>query len=93
MSAFAPDFANVMAYKRGEMSEAEYTVQYKHRMRQSLSTEPEKWEQLKEHKEVALACYCASGQFCHRHLFADMMARYLEKEGFKVVQMGEVLPV
>lgn len=93
MRAFAPNFDYVMAYKRGEMSEEEYTFHYLERMKTSRRVNPQAWEKLKEQKEVALACYCASGVFCHRHLFSGLMKDYLKEQGFETSLMGELLPV
>lgn len=90
--AFAPDFGDVKAYKRGELSEQEYSRIYLQRMRQSLQENPNAWHKLREYRQVALACYCKPGAFCHRHLFADMMKSYLEKNGIKAHIEGEITP-
>lgn len=90
--ALAPEFTHVMQYKRGEMGEREYTERYRSKMRQSLIQTPHHWARFKELPRVAVACYCASGVFCHRHLFADMLKKYLEREGSTVLLRGEILP-
>lgn len=89
---FAPEYRQVMRYKCGEINEVEYTEMYEERMRFSLRTYPAVWEKLKSHPRVAVACYCSPGKFCHRHLFTDMMAKYLEREGYRPVKEGELLP-
>lgn len=90
--AFAPDYAKVMEYKAGEVSEEEYTRLYLARMEESRERFPRRWEQLKEFEKVALACYCRAGVFCHRLIFRDLMKDYLEEAGHEVVLTGEVLP-
>lgn len=89
---FAPEYRQVMRYKYKEIGEVEYTQLYEERMRYSLKTYPKVWEMLKDHPRVALACYCTPGNFCHRRLFADMMAKYLESEGYRAKKEGELLP-
>lgn len=90
--AFSPDFREVMLYKRGETSEADYTRIYIHRMRNSYSRGKEEWEKLKQYvdHDVVVACYCAPGAFCHRHIFVDLLEKYLKREGIELVRMGEL---
>ncbi len=89
--SFAPFFGDVMKYKNGEMEEEEYTEIYLARMARSQKLFPDKWEMLKEEPRVALACYCRANVFCHRHLFAPLMQKYLEEANFTVTQKGEVI--
>jgi hypothetical protein len=86
---FAPDYGEVMRYKRGETSQEEYTELYIQRMRYTLRSKPLVWEQLKSYEQVALACYCRAGEFCHRHIFLDLMTKYLHQYGYTIKYMGE----
>jgi ribA/ribD-fused uncharacterized protein len=88
--AFAPVFSNVMAYKDGTLSEEEYTRRYLEKMAASQVTSASIWEELLVHKQVAVACYCTPGKFCHRHLFVPIMKAYLEERGHTVELMGEL---
>jgi hypothetical protein len=89
--AFAPLFDNVMAYKRGELSEEEYLERYLMRMRQSRRKFPEEWEKLKTLSDkIAVACYCRDGAFCHRHPFRDLLSDYLKDAQFEVKHAGEL---
>lgn len=90
IAAFAPDFNDIMKYKRGELSEEEYTEIYLKRMERSKVACPRFWKSLNRRYEVALACYCKAGVFCHRHLFKDLMQKELEQQGFTVIQEGEL---
>lgn len=90
VQAFAPDYTVVMDYKRGEVSEEDYTQIYHDRMAYSLTRFPDKWAQLKTKDRIALACYCRPGEFCHRKLFAVLAKDYLEKQGFEVHLEGEL---
>lgn len=87
--AFAPDFGDVMKYKRGEMDEQEYTRIYKRRMELSRMANVSLWNNLKKAKKMAIACYCKAGVFCHRHLLKEDFKTYLELAGFEVKLMGE----
>jgi hypothetical protein len=90
IAAFAPDFNDVMRYKRGELFEGEYTKIYLERMARSKIVCPRYWRSLNRRPEIALACYCKAGVFCHRHLFKKLMQEELEQQGFTVIQEGEI---
>lgn len=80
VQAFAPDFELVKRFKRHEMSEDDYTDEYVRRMAQSRKLFPKIWEQLNDKDQVALACYCRAGDYCHRRLFVPLMKSYLQEE-------------
>ena len=83
---FAPTWENLMEYKRGEMDMEEYGLRYLGKLDQLPDSA---WEKIKEHKRVAFACYCAAGEFCHRHIFSNQVASRLAKQGFLIERMGE----
>jgi hypothetical protein len=87
----APDYGVVMQYKRGEVSEEEYTKIYLDRMEHSRSVCPNKWAALMRLPLFAIACYCPSGVFCHRHLLKNDIKDYLEKQGHTVILEGELV--
>lgn len=77
----APTWGMVMGYKRGTLSEEEYTQQYMNILRRSQKSYPGKWERtLRNHEKLAFLCYCPVGDFCHRILLRDEMARYAREE-------------
>jgi hypothetical protein len=89
--AFAPLFDDVMAYKRGALSEEQYTRRYLARMRHSRREQAKEWERIKTLPDrIALACYCKVGVFCHRHLFRDLLSNYLKDAQFEVKYAGEL---
>ena len=90
IAEFAPDFNNVMSYKRGEMTIPDYSAAYLDKMRNSLREHPQVWKQLTEKTNVAFACYCRAHEFCHRHSFANMAMLYLQSMGMEVELMGEI---
>jgi hypothetical protein len=87
--AFAPSYSNVMRYKDGQLSKEEYTELYLAKMTQSQLSHPDAWQQLLNHTNVAVACYCTPGKFCHRHLFWSLMKAYLEERGHTAEYKGE----
>jgi hypothetical protein len=87
----SPDFGVVMQYKRGEITEEEYTKIYLDRMEQSRKVCPLEWEALLRVPLIAVACYCPAGKFCHRHLLKNEIKIYLEKQGHTVILEGELV--
>ncbi len=90
VKAFAPDFAEVKKYKRGETSDEDYTKLYLDRMARSKVVCPKLWAGLDRRYEIVIACYCKAGAFCHRHLFVALMKEQLEQQGHEVILEGEM---
>ena len=77
----APTWGMVMGYKRGELTEEEYTQQYMEILARSQKELRGKWERtLQNHEKIALLCYCRRDEFCHRTLLRDEMARFARQE-------------
>lgn len=89
---FAPTWDNLLAYKRGELNTVDYTDRYLAKVAATVQTHPEAWSELARNQNMVFACYCKAGDFCHRHIFTTMMARYLQTTGNRVQIMGELLP-
>lgn len=89
VKAFAPNWNDVMRYKDGVVSDEQYTDLYLRKMAESKLTKREDWKRLLAYHDVAVACYCRPGKFCHRHLFVPLMQRYLEDLGHTVEIKGE----
>lgn len=90
IQAFAPDYKAVIAYKEGKLSEEEYTIRYKEKMYLSREEHKKFWKQLLKYPQIAFACYCPAGEFCHRHLFVEMVKDYLEQQDIVVKLGGEI---
>jgi hypothetical protein len=90
--ALAPDFRAVMAYKRGDLSEAEYTALYEAKMEKSRKVYDYVWKSLlaPPNRRIAIACYCPKGVFCHRHLFLKMLQTYYKEHNRELIYMGEL---
>lgn len=90
LQSFAPLFENVMLYKRGLLNEDQYTFLYVERMRESLRTDEQPWLTLLQNKKQVFACYCKSGTFCHRLIFADLFTKYAASKQLIVLNHGEL---
>jgi uncharacterized protein YeaO (DUF488 family) len=42
---------------------------------------------------VTLACYCADGDFCHRHIAVDVISKIAKSLGIEVIELGEVTQI
>lgn len=89
---FAPSWDIVLAVKRGEITEEQYTERYIELMRKSYFANREKWHSvMKDEEEVAIACYCTPGKFCHRHLLIDIFKKLCEKHNIPFEYRGEFI--
>lgn len=88
--AFGPSWDMVLGHKAGTLSDEQYTEQYVQRMRASVREHGAAWNELGQHDKIALACFCRTGAFCHRHLLAGMVTKYLTSKGITVQFHGEL---
>lgn len=92
IATFAPEPSVLWAYKRGEVSDDLYTQLYLERLKQQCRTSHEVFESfLLNEGEVCVACYCAHGKFCHRHIFVPFMIDLAEDNGYLLRYGGEIL--
>lgn len=93
---FAPSQKLLVDYKgwynTPGVSDAEYTRRFTDQMRASLLANWNSWKWLLRQSEVALSCYCAAGEFCHRHLLVDLLIKAGAKYGVDVQYAGELAP-
>lgn len=68
---FAPTAELLRAYKNSFITAAEYTEIFQKLMRERYQEDKDHWLKLFQFDEVALACYCPAGEFCHRHLIRE----------------------
>jgi hypothetical protein len=92
IKTFAPTWENLKAYRAGAMSKADYAREYYDKVLASFKTNEQDWKDLAANHNVAYACYCKPGDFCHRHFFAPLAIAYLQSIGKKVQFMGELIP-
>lgn len=107
-SVFAPTWDMVLGYKayrrqlehpeeplgkHAPIDEATYTRLYHERMNQSWKENRQQWLSVIESNEpMAIACFCAPGEFCHRHLLKDIFEKLCAARGIEFLYYGELLP-
>jgi hypothetical protein len=89
---FAPEASVLWAYKRGEVSDDQYTELYLTRLRALFRASPEVFEEfLSRPGPIAVACYCTAGKFCHRHIFLAFIREIAEDNNYDISYLGEIL--
>lgn len=88
---FAPTGNILWPYKRGEINEDQYTQGFYRVIKQRIEEDYKPWHWLINQESVCLACYCAHGKFCHRHLLKRPIEYLCRKEGIKYIDEGEPL--
>jgi uncharacterized protein YeaO (DUF488 family) len=91
IQAFAPTWPMVMNHKKGLITDQQYTEMYLEKMRQSYLSNKSYWEGLlKNHDKLVLCCYCKFGDFCHRHILAEILVTLAKALGIEASYEGEV---
>ena len=68
----APSKDLLLGYKNGQISDAEYTVQFLAQLEKlNANNIIEDLRKLGNGKSVGLICHCSTKNFCHRHLVAE----------------------
>lgn len=98
LEAFAPTWDMVKLSKDSAVdgitsvdAMAVYETQYRELMKQSMLDHPKDWFNIFHVGDIALACYCGSGKFCHRHILADILQDYAEDNYYRIENVGELL--
>lgn len=87
---FAPTWEIVTAVKSGRITQQQYTEHYLSLMRKSWLNNRQRWLDLCHQDTAAIACYCAQGVFCHRHLLAEYLKRVCVSQDIPFVLKGEL---
>jgi len=76
----APPMDLLNKYKRGEVGENEFIIEYESYL-DSLDGKKvvKQLEQLAGGRDVVLLCYESIGDFCHRHLFLEWLQRFCKE--------------
>jgi len=89
---FAPYKDVLYAYKRGEVTDDQYTEIYLTKLTERLRAVPEDFQGFLERPgPIAVACYCKAGKFCHRHLFVDFIREVADDNGYTIYYLGEIV--
>lgn len=89
-SVFAPSWDIVMGVKNNTITTYQYTQAYYAMMRQSWNANRARWMEVMNMDKVVLCCYCAAGEFCHRHLLSDMLIKCCKAYGIEAIYGGEI---
>lgn len=87
---FHPGWDIVTGVKDGHITEEEYTEVYLGRMRESYLKNASRWNEVLKMEQVALACYCSPGKFCHRHLLKDIFMKLCRHHDVPFTYQGEI---
>ena len=72
---FAPTWKMVNEVKKGIISIEHYSELYRCMMVLSYYNNKQVWHDVLTRKRVVLACFCPSGDFCHRNLLAGYLMK------------------
>jgi len=87
---FAPSWDIVMGVKNGSVSMPQYVDRYHDLMKKSYLSNTSRWMELLQMDVLVLCCYCRAGEFCHRHLLADMIIKTARFFGIECTYGGEI---
>lgn len=90
--ALAPTWDMVMGYKEGRLTDAQYTDQYLKLLRERYAKDPAPFLSLLQRERTVLLCYCADGEFCHRHIAQGVLLKIARSHGVVAFNGGEVRP-
>lgn len=86
---FAPTWDFLMKHKQ-DKNDQDYIDKFIPLMRESYKNDKQQWLDLCNKEEVALACYCKAGDFCHRHLLVDILEKVCEANNIEFERKGEI---
>lgn len=89
---FSPTRDLLNRYQYHGLSEADYRREYIELMRQSYRVNKTVWLSIANMPKVTIACYCKAGQFCHRHILAELFERVCHINNIPYQLMKEITP-
>lgn len=90
--ALSPLRTMVNRHKSGAISDEQYTKEYLELLRWRYQWYPQVFIDILSRGRVVLACYCAEGKFCHRHLAVDVLRKIADQHKIPFTYEGELLP-
>ncbi len=91
---FAPTWDMVLGSKGRNgakpLTKEQYTSLYLSLMRKSFTEHKEEWIEFLSQEEVAIACYCKAGEFCHRYILAEVFKRLCLRLEIPFKYLGEL---
>lgn len=78
----APTYDILMSYKEGRITEEQYIQRYQNEVLSKLNPYRvlQDLKDLSDGRDIILLCYENSRSFCHRHLVADWLTKYTNKD-------------
>ena len=86
---FAPTWDFLMKYKQ-DGDEQAYIEKFIPLMRENYINNKKYWIDFLSQDEIAIACYCKKGDFCHRHLLVDIFEKVCKHNNIKFERGGEL---
>lgn len=86
----APTWDIVSNVKDGTITPEQYTEVYNRLMIESMFRHESDWYDLLNKNKVAIACYCADGNFCHRHILKRIIKNLCFHYSIPYVDGGEI---
>ncbi len=90
--ALSPLRTMVNRHKSGEIGDEQYTREYLELLRWRYQWYPQVFIDILSRHRIVLACYCAQGKFCHRHLAVDVLRRIADQHKIPITYGGELMP-
>jgi uncharacterized protein YeaO (DUF488 family) len=90
---FAPSWDILMKYKSNDNileRESVYIEAFTKHMRESYKNNKQYWIDFLSQEEVAIACYCKAGSFCHRKLLVNMFEKVCRIHNIDFEYIGEL---
>jgi hypothetical protein len=89
----APTWQMVMEHKQGSLSDTGYTQLYYELLRARYRENRQPFLKLFHDfadQDIAVACFCTPGHFCHRHLLVDILRAIAVSEHIPFCYKGEL---
>lgn len=90
--ALAPEWEMVNGVKGGCLTEAQYRENYLALLRKRFAADSSPFLEILSRPRVVLTCYCAAGDFCHRLIASEVLAKIGTSRGIEVILAGEIVP-
>lgn len=86
----APTWELLNPYKAGSIDDTQYEQRYRTLIASRLQTQQHIVEDyIRTHESITLKCYCAAGDFCHRHIALEFIEQVARGMGYEVIRGGE----
>ena len=86
---FAPEWEMVNALKDNDITWEEYATWYRAHLRWRYYEDHKPFRKVLEFDVVVLLCYCATDEYCHRRLLAEVLVKVAQSQKIEVEYAGE----